>query len=200
MDVNFCESGSPASNRNFIANVQLMVRGQFWWAVLWKYHGNEWPNKRCVGGKRKQWHNDNNSDLYSQQTWEHFAATREKLVHLSSGTPADLQKTKTKSTAIKWPPKTVAYTHYKSLFSATPAKEHTHTSTKPLQPLPSPAAMRAGNDAFSNPPHPPSIPSTAYLCHPSPAAWPTSHIRPTTSCLQTRVNIIGRHTTFYGHM
>ena len=125
MDVNFCESGSPASNRNFIANVQLMVRGQFWWAVLWKYHGNVWPNKRCVGGKRKQRHNDNNSDLYSQQTWEHFAATREKLVHLSSGTPADLQKMKTKSTAIKWPPKTIAYTHHKSLFSATPAKEHT---------------------------------------------------------------------------
>ena len=39
--------------------------------------------------------------------------------------------------------------------------QRAHTSTKPLQPLPSPAAMRAGNDALPNPPHPPSIRSTA---------------------------------------
>ena len=125
MDVHFFESGGPTSNRILIASVQLMVRGQFWWPVLWKYHGSAWPNKRCLGGKRKQRHNDNNSDLYSQQTWEHFAATREKLVHFSFGTPADLQKMKTKSMAIKWLPKTVAHTHWKPLFSATPAKEHT---------------------------------------------------------------------------
>ena len=78
--------------------------------------------------------------------------------------------------------------------------QRTHTSTKPLQPLPSPAAMRAGNDVFPNPPHPPSIPSTAYPRHPSSAAWPTGHIIPTTSCLQTHVKIMARPTTFCGHM
>ena len=78
--------------------------------------------------------------------------------------------------------------------------QRTHTSTKPLQPLPSPAAMRASNDVFPNPPHPPSIPSTAYPRHPSFAAWPASHIRPTTSCLQTCVKIMARPTTFCRHM